>query len=155
VWFYITGEYQKYEFGFTAPEGTAKGWLAFRWKDQSEDKFLPGVIYLDHIQLWTEDKTVGIEDIAITNRDKFELKQNYPNPFNLSTTIGYTLPEISEVQLSIYNFSGQKVAELINQIMKAGNYKVIWNARNFSSGIYIVALKTNSTFLTRKMILLK
>ena len=155
VWFYITGEYQKYEFGFTAPEGSAKGWLAFRWKDQSEDKFLPGVIYLDHIQLWTEDKTVGIEDIAVTNRDKFELKQNYPNPFNLSTTIGYTLPEISEVQLSIYKFSGQKVAELINQIMKAGNYKVIWNARNFSSGIYIVALKTNLTFLTRKMILLK
>ncbi len=155
VWFEISEEYQKYEFSFMAPEGTAKGWLAFRWKDQSNGEFLPGVIYFDHVQLWTEDKTAGIVDISGTIPDKFELRQNYPNPFNPSTTIGYSLPEISEVQLSVYNMLGQRVAELVNQEMKAGTYQVIWNAQNLSSGIYIVTLKTNSTFLKKKITLLK
>ncbi|HEX9971946.1 MAG TPA: LamG-like jellyroll fold domain-containing protein [bacterium] len=155
VWFEITKDYQKYKFSFTTPPGTAKGWLAFRWKDQSKDKFLPGVIYFDHIQLWTKDKTVGIEDISTTIPDKFELRQNYPNPFNPYTTIEYSLPEIFQVQLSIYNVLGQKVVELVNQKMKAGTYNVVWKAQNLSGGIYIIALKTNSTILTKKLMLLK
>ena len=33
----------------------------------------------------------------------FSLMQNYPNPFNSGTTISYTLPEKSDVQIIIYS----------------------------------------------------
>ena len=62
--------------------------------------------------------------------DKYSLDQNYPNPFNPSTTINFALPEAAEVTLTIYNTLGQKVAELVNSKLEAGNYSYEWNARN-------------------------
>ena len=135
VWFDVTNEYKEYEFKFTAPAGTVTSWLAFRWKDQTADKFLPAVLYFDHIQLLTEDKTVGVKNIALDLSEGPELKQNYPNPFSASTTISYVLPENSMIQLSIYNIYGQKVADLVNQEMNAGTHEVIWNGRNLVGGI--------------------
>jgi glycoprotein endo-alpha-1,2-mannosidase len=155
AWFSITNTYEEYEFSFTAPAGTAKGWLAFRWKDQVNDTFLPGVVYFDHIQLLTEDKPVGIKNIVQGNANQSALVQNYPNPFGTSTTISYILPENSGVQLSIYTVYGQKVADLVNQKMNAGAHEVVWNAANFVDGIYLIMLKTGSGLVTKKMILSK
>jgi len=93
------------------------------------------------------------EQVQIPSR--FMLKQNYPNPFNPSTTISFSLPEISDVKLSVYNILGQKVAELVNQKMNAGMHKITWDAQNLASGVYIIAFKANSTFMTKKMNLIK
>jgi glycoprotein endo-alpha-1,2-mannosidase len=153
AWFSITDTWQEYEFNFTAPAGTAKGWLAFRWKDQVNDKFVPGVVYFDHIQLLSEDTPVGIRDIV--QGKAAQLLQNYPNPFNTYTTINYTLPENSGVQLSIYTVYGQKVVDLVNQKMNAGTHEVIWDASNFVDGIYLIVLKSRSGLVTKKMILSK
>jgi hypothetical protein len=84
-----------------------------------------------------------------------QLDQNFPNPFKTSTTIRYTLPDNSDVQLIVYTLSGQRVAELINQKMNAGTHEVIWNAGDFANGIYIISLKTKSGFITKKMTLSK
>jgi len=71
--FQLTDEYEEYAFDFIPPEGTAKGWLAFRWKDEVEDGFLPGVVYMDHVQLWTlENKQVETIDIS-TDADTIDI----------------------------------------------------------------------------------
>lgn len=67
----------------------------------------------------------------------FSLKSNYPNPFNPSSTIGYELPERSEVTLSIYNMLGQRVAILIDGEIQPGRHNAVFDASALSSGNYI------------------
>ncbi len=86
---------------------------------------------------------------------EFILKQNYPNPFNPVTTIEYQLPERADVQLTIYNMLGQKVAVLINAEQNPGSYRITFNAQNLAAGVYIYRLKAGTFVQSRKMILLK
>ncbi|HEX2984213.1 MAG TPA: T9SS type A sorting domain-containing protein, partial [Ignavibacteriales bacterium] len=86
----------------------------------------------------------------------FALEQNYPNPFNPATTIKFTVPNMSPVNIHIYNTLGQKVATLIsNQVFTPGTYSIQWNASKLSSGIYFYSLETNNARITKKMMLLK
>ena len=87
---------------------------------------------------------------------KFKLFQNYPNPFNPITAISYQLSAISQVDLSIYNILGQKVATLVSEKQPAGIYKVEWDASGYSSGMYFYKLTTDQGFIqTRKLLLIK
>jgi len=96
----------------------------------------------------------GIDDENIVSSE-FSLSQNYPNPFNPTTKINYTLPKQGIVELSVYNLIGEKVHQIIKTKQNAGNYSVIFDGSNFSSGIYIYQLKSGNNALTCKMILMK
>jgi Secretion system C-terminal sorting domain len=85
----------------------------------------------------------------------FYLDQNYPNPFNPSTTIAYSLPEASNVKLSVFNALGQQVKIIENVYKNAGNYKLTFNANDFNSGIYFYKIEAGQFSQIRKMILLK
>lgn len=94
--------------------------------------------------------------VIISAPIKYELEQNYPNPFNPSTTIKFTLPENAKnVEVSIYNILGQKVAELVNGNLTAGRYSYQWNAKSFASGVYIYELRTEKFVSIKKMTLSK
>jgi subtilisin family serine protease len=89
----------------------------------------------------------------------FALMQNYPNPFNPSTSIEFSIPEMSNVSIEIYNVIGELVASLVNQTLDAGYHKFNFNAGNLPSGAYVYQLKAtgqNGTFVdTKKMLLMK
>lgn len=92
----------------------------------------------------------------VTIPDQYSLEQNYPNPFNPNTTIEFSLPEdVNNVQLTIYNILGQKIAELVNGKLQAGKHKYQWYAENFSSGLYLYELKTEKFTSVKKMLMLK
>jgi len=86
---------------------------------------------------------------------EFSLGQNYPNPFNPSTVISYQLSVKSFVSLKLYDVLGNEVAELINEEQQPGNYEVVFDASQLSSGIYFYQLRAGSFVSTKKMILLK
>lgn len=86
---------------------------------------------------------------------RFSLEQNYPNPFNPSTTIRFTIPEASFVQLSVYNSIGQKVADLLSRELNSGKYSAQWNADAFPSGVYYCRIQAGTFSQTRKLLLLK
>jgi hypothetical protein len=87
---------------------------------------------------------------------QYSLEQNYPNPFNPNTVIKFSLPEdLANVKLSIYNALGEKVAELVNTSLTAGNYQYQWNAQNVATGMYIYELRTDKFASVKKMILMK
>ena len=94
-------------------------------------------------------------NIEISFPTEYNLEQNYPNPFNPSTTIKFSLPEASDVTLTIYNTLGQKVSELVNGKLDAGRYNYQWNASNIATGMYIYELRADKFVSVKKMILVK
>jgi len=97
----------------------------------------------------------SLEDGSKNAPVDFQLYQNYPNPFNPKTTIEYKLSKNTAVNLSIYGVTGQKVVTLIAEEQPAGHYAVEWDARAYSSGMYILTLKAGFFEQSRKMILLR
>jgi len=87
--------------------------------------------------------------------NKAFLLQNYPNPFNPSTSIEFSIPSSDEVQIVVYNMTGQKIGTLLNKRMPAGNYKLEYNAHNLSSGIYFYQIQAGEFQEVKKMILLR
>jgi len=85
----------------------------------------------------------------------YSLSQNYPNPFNPSTQIRFTIPEKTNVKLEVYNLIGQKVADLVNSELSAGEYSITFNASGLSSGIYLYRLQAGNFSSVKKMILMK
>lgn len=98
---------------------------------------------------------VSVNQISTVIPDKFELRQNYPNPFNPETKIKFDIQKSGYVRLSVYNSLGQKITELVNQNLSAGQYETNWNAKDFASGIYIYRLETENFTQTKQMLLVK
>jgi hypothetical protein len=86
---------------------------------------------------------------------KTKITGSYPNPFNPSTTIGFMLPQSGAVNLSVYNLNGQRVAQLVNGAIEAGNHQVVWNAANLASGIYLVRLEAANTVSIKRVVFMK
>lgn len=83
----------------------------------------------------------------------FVLEQNYPNPFNSSTTIFFKLPKSNFVTLKLYNLMGKEIETLIREHKEAGNYQVVWNAKDLPSGMYLYRLEAGDYVETKKTIL--
>ena len=86
---------------------------------------------------------------------KFNLSQNYPNPFNPVTEIKYSIPVNTFVTLNVYNMLGQNVGSLVNEYKNAGNYSVIFDGTNLSSGIYFYTIEAGNYNASKKMVLIK
>ena len=102
----------------------------------------------------TPEGVTSIENNLTEIRD-FTLYQNYPNPFNPSTTIKYSVPERTNVKLSVYNILGSEVANLVNETKNVGEYEVTFDASKFSSGVYLYKIEAGSYKATKKLILMK
>jgi predicted CXXCH cytochrome family protein len=85
----------------------------------------------------------------------YSLEQNYPNPFNPSTVIKFSIPQSSNVTLTIYDAIGNEIATLVNETKNAGVYEVEWNASGYSSGIYLYQLYSDQFVQVKKMLLIK
>ena len=97
----------------------------------------------------------NIIEVTFGAISEFALDQNYPNPFNPSTKINYSIKEKSNVELKIFDLLGGEVATLVNEEKSPGNYEVIFDASNLSSGVYLYTIKAGSFVQTRKMMLMK
>jgi photosystem II stability/assembly factor-like uncharacterized protein len=86
----------------------------------------------------------------------YALNQNYPNPFNPSTTISFSIPKSEFVTLKVYNSAGKEVATIVNEILRAGNYKEVFNApKDLTSGVYFYKITAGNFTETKKFMLIK
>lgn len=84
----------------------------------------------------------------------FVLYEAYPNPSQGATTFKYQLPKASDVQLDIFNVTGQLVKRICQGTKLAGYHQVLWNA-DVPNGVYLCRLTSGSYNATKKLIVLK
>lgn len=85
---------------------------------------------------------------------------NFPNPFNPSTTIDFSIEEAGAVDVTIFDIKGRKVLTLVNEHLTEGTFTTTWDGRDShgnpqASGVYFMRLKTSSSNVSSKIMLLK
>jgi len=86
----------------------------------------------------------------------------WPNPFNPVTTIRFDLPAGSSepTVVSIVNVRGERVAELVNQVLPAGRHTATWRGRDrhghsVSAGTYYCVVRSGDHRVVRPLTLVK
>jgi len=131
----------------------------YYWRVRSEN--FGGASAYSTARLFTTGTQTGVEAIAGALPEQFELFQNYPNPFNPSTVIRYNIPAKSHVNITIFDMLGREVATLVDEVQAASSYRVDWNARGMSSGMYFYRILARSQdgsgsfSATKKLILMR
>jgi len=119
----------------------------------------PGYVYIFAGNPELEDY-VSVDEYSIPKIDDIVFNA-YPNPFNPNTIIEYSIPQNSEINLSIYNMKGQRIRTLVHGFTESGNHSVTWdgtddNGKHVESGIYLYKLETDGmTQVVKKMLLVK
>lgn len=105
--------------------------------------------------------TAGPYVVGVGNGNPlYRLEQNVPNPFNPITTIRYTLPEPSDVELAVFSVDGKLIRVLESGSKPSGTFESRWDGRDqagrsVASGVYFYRLKAGSFVQTKKMVLIK
>ena len=97
----------------------------------------------------------SVEYIEGTLPSRFELRQNYPNPFNPITTIEFSIPNETFVELVVYNTLGMQVEVLLKQRLPAGNYRTQWEPSQNSSGVFFYQIRSKDFIAMKKLLLLR
>jgi hypothetical protein len=135
--------------------GTYQADLVIKGKDKNHN-LEPAVIPLT----LRVDTVTSVNEDPVSSPKRFSLLQNYPNPFNQSTVILLQLDREEEGILSIYNLKGELVRNLINQRIKSGTHKIVWEGKDsfgneLPSGVYFLVLRLGKTQEVKKIVLLK
>lgn len=86
---------------------------------------------------------------------EFGLAQPYPNPFNPSTNIAFSLERDGWADLTVFNLLGQKVADLVHGLTKAGRHTVVFDAADLAPGLYFCRLQASGATAVQKLLLVK
>ncbi len=86
---------------------------------------------------------------------KATLHPVYPNPFNPTTNVKFSLQEVADVKLSIYDINGRLVETLHDGSLSSGDYSFTFLGTGLASGTYFVQLRTGATVSVQKMMLSK
>jgi M6 family metalloprotease-like protein len=75
---------------------------------------------------------------------------NYPNPAVNRTAFRYYVDRQAQVYVTIYDITGEKVAELIGNSPGGIESEVVWDCTNFASGVYFADFEAKAGDLSRK-----
>jgi endoglucanase len=120
-------------------------------------------IWFDNIMITDQDTATVLEKGTLginTQRasDYTPGLQFVPNPMTSSATFTYLIPEKGPVKISIYDINGQKVSDLVNEILPKGNYSFRFNGKDdqgktLPDGMYICRLTAGKFQQSGKLII--
>ncbi len=82
------------------------------------------------------------------------ISNNYPNPFNPLTRINITLPKASRVNINLYNITGERVRDVIEKELGAGNNFVDIELNGLANGFYIARITIDEKYTVLKKLML-
>jgi len=129
-------------------------------RDPLTGTFHPQAVQPHTQPYYTVTLQVGAPASAPSQPATVRVQPANPNPFNPTTQLTYTLPEATEMTLTVYNLRGQQVRLLQQGYLAAGDHTVRWDSRNdrghpVSSGVYIVQFRTADQVHNQKVMLLR
>lgn len=86
---------------------------------------------------------------------------HYPNPTNGSSVVEYSIDERSEVELTLYDVRGGRIASIFKGIQPAGSYAEMVEVNNIASGTYFYFLRAHNVrtmtvkVLSEKLLVIK
>lgn len=99
----------------------------------------------------TKYDLVNIKPASELPKD-YALRQNYPNAADKFTYIPVDLPENTDVELTIYDIQGKKVATVASGAFSAGAYRFYVDLSKTSKGTYVYRLNTTKFKQSKKMV---
>jgi hypothetical protein len=131
--------------------------IAYNLKNNSNLKFISTNLSTKELKLaiGTKEFLSSLKLNVDLYPTEFRLLQNFPNPFNLFTQIVFVLPEMSDIELKLFNTMGQLVTTIYKGVKETGTHNVIWNAKDIASGVYFYQLKSKSFTDYKKCVLIK
>jgi hypothetical protein len=101
--------------------------------------------------------TTGTTDVTDVHSNGYILSMPYPNPVSSESSVSYTLPRNTNVNITLYNELGIEVTKLVNASMNSGVHtmKINANSLNLLSGTYFIVLKAGEIALNQRLIILK
>ncbi len=94
---------------------------------------------------------IGIEIGSQPEASALYLSPASPNPSAAAVGISYSVPKSGEVELSVYDIVGHKVATLAAGMMSAGRHEASWNGASVAAGVYFYRLSFEGTTRTNWM----
>jgi len=79
----------------------------------------------------------------------------FPNPNQGEVVVEFKVDADSDVELNVSNLIGQRVLEILNQNMPAGEYKYLVKLDQLANGMYIMSLQTSTTAKSHKIFINK
>ncbi|MFA5031639.1 MAG: FlgD immunoglobulin-like domain containing protein [bacterium] len=113
----------------------------------------------DYLHIAVVNYDAGVEE-KVTSPSVVTLKAS-PSLFSNNTSISYSVKgNDKNVQIGIYDITGNLVKELVNGKYNTGTYTTCWNGcdktnKSLSSGIYFCSLTSGNQKIINKMILIK
>jgi hypothetical protein len=101
------------------------------------------------------DQTGITDDVYQEYPGAISLGQNYPNPFNASTMIKYSLPRASDVKIYIYDILGREIQTLVEHEQPAGYHQIVWDAGDYSTGVYFLRLQAGNYTVSKRLTIIK
>ncbi len=170
--------YSNYVFAGLSPNGGVNvsgnsgiNWLAVNQGFNPIPSLITQLVVLGNCLIAGSDKSVWRRPLSeVTGFQKlnseiplnYSLSQNYPNPFNPNTKIRFDIPNSGNVNISVYDVLGRKVAVIVDQQLTPGTYETDFDAGNLSSGIYYYHIAAHNEKITteyysetKKMIFIK
>jgi hypothetical protein len=83
-----------------------------------------------------------------------------PTPTPSATMVRFELPGTARVQLSLVNIAGSRVRLLNDGVMRAGEYRVLWDGRNdqgqkVPSGVYFLKLEALGQSAVQRVVVVR
>jgi hypothetical protein len=123
-----------------------------------DDSFNEEIYNCDGTCINDMDQDGICDELSLINKEiikEYKMDNIYPNPFNPITNITFSMEKASIISITAYDVKGRKLEVIHDGFLNKGDYSMIWNATNYSSGIYFIRMESDAFKQIQKAVLFK